>query len=761
MTFDEFVSKQRADLPELDAAMTELEIAYPTTKAYTEFLTTSNLNAFTFRHHRGVMVPAAAVAGEDIVTREDVATANLKLAPYGYTMSADLLQACFALTPARFHLFFDELFEMATKDARAIDFAKTVWPNYPHDVMQADLAVQYIANLFHYLSGGQWQPEFEIHVVNPALSQKDICALKQIPLCGKDGAVKLTIEMFTGQTPLSADDVEDLKFIMADQFFARSVANEMQNLLIPVKENLALYTAMVMTLLGNDIESQHCLSGYTTARDVLRLAAACSDGDISLATETHFKNFKRSERRFLLGLIEKTNNIAESMAQDGEVWKRLGERLHPGEYQNLYPETAKAFGLIRSGAYIETYNGKLEKLMKRPVNAEKLSEHLLQRPGLFARYLDFCLRNCKDDAERYRVAFRFTSVAQKVSPRVLLQVVNHFRNRNNTVQLAVGKRNGASAQSLTREIAPLDQAFCNNIADDIANEMWQLMRRDKTDTPSVYVDPDCHCEKLIFPDNVRQLISGSRVASCGSRFPLPDGDILRCFLYWKGDEISAFSGIDLDLSVAFMDADYSFSERNTISYYHPSIREIGGVHSGDRRCSGPNGSVEYVDFDLKAARRAGVRYVAMFVNSYSGIPFDQLESAFCGVMVRDGTGDTFEPSTVTNKYDLTAQSRDIVAVVLDLTRNEIVTVDRAVGTIARSNLSSSASSVSDVCRYAVELKSTALGRMLQYRFPSFAKEWEGADIIISDTPDKFIGKKDSARVISPFDTSGIVSLVFD
>lgn len=202
MTFDEFVSKQRADLPELDAAMTELEIAYPTTKAYTEFLTTSNLNAFTFRHHRGVMVPAAAVSGEDIVTREDVATANIKLAPYGYTMSAELLQACFTITPARFHLFFDELFEMATKDTRAIDSAKTVWPNYPHDVMHADLAVQYIANLFHYLSGGKWQPEFDIHVVEPELSQKDVYALKQIPLCSKDGARKLAIEMFTGQTPL-------------------------------------------------------------------------------------------------------------------------------------------------------------------------------------------------------------------------------------------------------------------------------------------------------------------------------------------------------------------------------------------------------------------------------------------------------------------------------------------------------------------------------------------------------------------------------
>ena len=63
MTFNEFVSKQRAESQELDDAMTELETAYPTDKAYTEFLTACNLNAFTFRHHRGVMVPAAAGYG--------------------------------------------------------------------------------------------------------------------------------------------------------------------------------------------------------------------------------------------------------------------------------------------------------------------------------------------------------------------------------------------------------------------------------------------------------------------------------------------------------------------------------------------------------------------------------------------------------------------------------------------------------------------------------------------------------------------------
>ncbi len=38
----------------------------------------------------------------------------------------------------------------------------------------------------------------------------------------------------------------------------------------------------------------------TTATDVLRLAAAMSDQDVSLRTDIKFKKFKRSERKLLL-----------------------------------------------------------------------------------------------------------------------------------------------------------------------------------------------------------------------------------------------------------------------------------------------------------------------------------------------------------------------------------------------------------------------------------------------------------------------------
>lgn len=761
MKFDDFVSKQRAESPELDKELGVLQSEFPNAKTYTEFLTQSNLNDFTFRHHRGVMAPPAALDKDTVVAEEMVATANLKLAPYGYTMAKDLLDACLKASRNRFNLFFDELFEFVTKDVRAIDSAKIVWPNYPDDVMKADEAVLYIANLFHYLSGGEWQPKYNIQTVAPALSMNDVKNLRQIPLCPKDGAINLVVEMLSGQMPLSAEDVAELRYIMSDTIFADTVAGKLEDSLIPVKENLALYVAMIMPVLGRDIEHQHCLAGFTTAQDVLRLAVACSEGDISLATKTLFRNFKRSERRFLLGLIEKTQNIPESMAKDAEVWKRLGEKLHPGEFQNMYPETAKAFGMIRSGSYIETYNGKLEQLMKQPVDAEKLSEHLLLRPGMFARYLDFCLRNCKDDSERNRVAFRFITVAQKVAPRVLLQVINHFRNRNNAVQLAVGKRSGAAAQTLERNVAPLDKAFCNNLADDIANELWQLLRHDKPNPVSVYIDPDSHCEKIIFPDNIRHLSSGTRSATCGSRFPMPEGNTLRCFLYWKAKEWNVWNGIDLDLSVAFMNGNFEYNDRQVINFQRPKLNTVNGIHSGDRRSSGPKGSVEYVDFDLDAARRAGFRYAALYVNVYSGVPFDQMDAAFCGVMVRDGTGDKFEPTTVTDKFYLTAQSRDLVAVVLDLAMNEIIVVDRASGSASGDTVNSSSRSISNICQYAAELKSTTLSKMLQYRFPSLTKDWENADVIISDVPDKFKGKKENARVISPFDAQGILNLIFD
>lgn len=477
-----------------------------------------------------------------------------------------------------------------------------------------------------------------------------------------------------------------------------------------------------------------------------------------------FRNFKRGERRQLLELLEHTDKN-EGFALHPEEFKRLGERLHPGDYSYIFKEDYEIFTKIRNGVKIETYNSKLQELMKKPVNAELLSAHLMMRPGMFARNLDFALRNCSNEQQMENVLFRFISVCKSIEPRVLVQLINHFRNRNNPVHLATGKANGAASKALERDIEPLSEDICKRVARDIFNQLWQVLRAEDTEPKSVYIDPDCHCNKLIFPDNPRQVTSAVRAAACGSRTNLPDGNVLRAFLYWKGnDGPDLWNGIDLDLSVVF----YGEEKAKFIYYANPKDGTLGAVHSGDRRCSGKNGAVEYVDFDIKKCFQNGFRYAALTVKSYSGEKFSEMENAFCGVMVRDGkTGEQFEPSTVKDRFALTTDSDQLVMVVIDLMTREVITVDKSVAQFRLScrNVVTDYAPTVAVCTYAMQLKSLSIKEMLGMRYAQFLKgdDWKHASVIVSDEPEKFKVTDKNApapRIVSPYDIPGIYDLIF-
>ena len=485
---------------------------------------------------------------------------------------------------------------------------------------------------------------------------------------------------------------------------------------------------------------------------------------MSLSKAPKFRNFKRGERRQLLELLEHTDKN-EGFALHPEEFKRLGERLHPGDYSYIFKEDYEIFTKIRNGVKIETYNSKLQELMKKPVNAELLSAHLMMRPGMFARNLDFALRNCSNEQQMENVLFRFISVCKSIEPRVLVQLINHFRNRNNPVHLATGKANGAASKALERDIEPLSENICKRVARDIFNQLWQVLRAEDTEPKSVYIDPDCHCNKLIFPDNPRQVTSAVRAAACGSRTNLPDGNVLRAFLYWKGnDGPDLWNGIDLDLSVVF----YGEEKAKFVYYANPKDETLGAIHSGDRRCSGKNGAVEYVDFDIKKCFQNGFRYAALTVKSYSGEKFSEMENAFCGVMVRDGkTGEQFEPATVKDRFALTTDSDQLVMVVIDLMTREVITVDKSVAQfrLACRNVVTDYAPTVAACTYAMQLKSLSIKEMLGMRYAQFLKsdDWKHASVIVSDEPEKFkVTDKDTPapRIVSPYDIPGIYDLIF-
>lgn len=728
-------------------------------------------NKVTFNAHRGVMPPVAAKEQEKAVEKRYVCSANMKLAQYGYTMSSDLFQECMKSTYENFMDFFNELFYIVSEDSRAISQTKPIWPNFPEDAMQADMVDLYIVNILHYLTAGEWSPEFDPHKVCEDLAlNENLPLMKQIPLCDSEEIYRYAIQCITGSTPLSKDTASVIfDTLMGDNDFTTELMAQMKDKEIKTKENLALYVAKIFD--RADYKDQMCMKNFRSSTDVLRLAAALSGQDVSLAKSPRFRSFTRRERRELLEILENVEKN-EGFALRPEQFKRLGEKLHPGEYAKAFPKDKDIFDKVRNGVAIETYNSKLQMLMKAPINIEKLSEHLMLRPGVFARYLDFALRECDSEAAMMNVLFDFTSVCRNVNPRVLVQLINHFRNRNNSVQLATGKGDGASSFSAERDVKEIPPEMCARVSRDVLNQLWQILRSKDSENLSVYIDPDCHCNKLIFPDNPRQVTSAMHATACGSRASIPAGNnVIRAFLYWKGKELSRYEGIDLDLSVLFWGnkANATPEGKDAISYYNPAIKSIDGIHSGDVRSSGNDGALEYVDFNIAKALKNGYRYAAILVNSYSGHPFAQMDAAFCGVMLRDGkTGKQFEPRTVENRYALTSNAQQMVSIVIDLRNREIITVDRTVHDPYShfGNAYRQGSEIVACTQYAIEIHSLSIKEMLGLRFATFLKDsdWKNANVIISDAPNKFVPENEEdvvPRIVSPYDIPALYSLILE
>lgn len=726
-------------------------------------LTVYDFNRVTFAHHRGIVPPMPAQEGKKAVEKRYVCSANMKLMEYGYIMARDLFDACCKAEYNDFLKTWSALYDCVTEDGKAISQISPIWPNFPDDAMKADLVDLYVVNFLNYLTCGEWQPDFDPTKFCPALDRSHLPAVKQIPACDEEEIYRYSVQSITGHSPLSPDEASCVfDTLMHDIDFTSELMDRMKPKHIPCKENLALYVSRIIS--RPEWREQACFRDFKSSTDVLRLAAAMSDQDVSLSKAPKFRNFKRGERRQLLELLEHTDKN-EGFALHPEEFKRLGERLHPGDYSYIFKEDYEIFTKIRNGVKIETYNSKLQELMKKPVNAELLSAHLMMRPGMFARNLDFALRNCSNEQQMENVLFRFISVCKSIEPRVLVQLINHFRNRNNPVHLASGKANGAASKALERDIEPLSEDICKRVARDIFNQLWQVLRAEDTEPKSVYIDPDCHCNKLIFPDNPRQVTSAVRAAACGSRTNLPDGNVLRAFLYWKGnDGPDLWNGIDLDLSVVF----YGEEKAKFVYYANPKDETLGAIHSGDRRCSGKNGAVEYVDFDIKKCFQNGFRYAALTVKSYSGEKFSEMENAFCGVMVRDGkTGEQFEPATVKDRFALTTDSDQLVMVVIDLMTREVITVDKSVAQfrLACRNVVTDYAPTVAACTYAMQLKSLSIKEMLGMRYAQFLKsdDWKHASVIVSDEPEKFkVTNKDTPapRIVSPYDIPGIYDLIF-
>jgi hypothetical protein len=594
----------------------------------------------------------------------EVASFDANLRKLGYAINAELAERLLHAPVSEIKRIHDAVISEA-KEIKGVRRYSPMYPNFPRQVMEASEAELYLNAIAHYFGtaiGVRIMPVYD-KLARVELDF-DESKFKIVGLGSFEDFDALMASLMISKSAFSETDKADLESLDSTRY-----GNALSRVSVFANRENKAWLANQSLVRGLNIAK----FTFDTATDVLRLAVAMSGGDVSLAEPTKFRSFKRPERRLLLNTLEAVNgDFTEDMLRHAAAWKRLGERLHPGEFKGLKRVNA-AFKVIRENGKVETFNSRVERLIAEndPLGASRV---LVKRPGEFARRLDKVLRTNATGVQE-TILRKFSNVAPDASPTVLLQARNAFLNRDNVAHRTFfPKGSVAKMQTIKDERSALSRATKAR-AVDIFDEALKKAFLDRPELGKVYVDPAL--KGVAVPFGLRNASKGN-VLGRGSRLPLADeSNIVRFFIWWKDSETSSKGWgygrhTDIDLSAACFDADFNY--HSAITYYN--LREQGAVHSGDIT-SAPNGASEFIDIDIETLRKNGVRYVAQTLHVYSGQTFDELPECFAGFMERQdlGSGEVYDPRTVTNKVDLTAKSRGATPFIFDLETREAVWVD--------------------------------------------------------------------------------------
>lgn len=658
--------------------------------------------------------------------KQIVATMNKNIEVFGYTMSEALFDKLVHMKAKSREVVYDILVNGLKEITGADKVYNPMYPNFPESVMKKDDFELYFNAIVHYWSFGTLLPYEEKEERAPLFNTAKVKVLEA-------GSFNDLNDIFNNlcasKTSLSKNDVDDMIFIL------NSVKVTLPDE-IPFKENAACVCRLLVDT-GVDTDGSLCKKYVKTATDILRLITAMSDGDVSLAENTKFRNLKRSERRIIMNLLAGCGNAAEDMNRYAGRWIRVGEKLHPGEFakNERYTKVVQAFGVIRNDGKIQSFAGKVDAAVASgDVNA--VVSLLKKRPGEFARRIDFLLRTFDKDADRKTVIMGFASVAKDVSSTVLLQVREHFINKlngNDDMRVFFPKGNLARSyyvknnktETVSEDAMKMVIAVCESALVNIYGNREFLGK--------VYIDEAL--KNYTVPFSLRSAGKTMTAVSRGSRIAIDDSaKIIRPFIWWTNTKDNI---IDVDLSIAVFADDWNCLEH--VSYSNLKSSRFGICHSGDITNGGPvdgEGVAEFIDLDIEKALSAGARYAVFNVYNFSNENFSKMEHAAFGFMTRNDMkiGEIFEPSTVKQRMDLASATTTCIPVIFDLKERVFVwcdmalTADHVRAGYGGINVESNLPSVVVTCKAIVDVKKPNL-----YDLFTFNATARG---VITDNPDE-------------------------
>lgn len=608
-----------------------------------------------------------------------------------------------------------------------------MYPNFPQQVIDASYCELFINAIVHYWTGGVWSPDY---TKLPREMKFEKVKFQEINFQDYSKFEAIGHRLWGMKDSMSTDDK------VAAVWFIENLGISVKE--IPYKEHLAIYATHKIAN-GGTLDS---LKLDTT--DILRIATAMSDGDVSLAGNTKFKSFPRPVRRQLTLALEKVIKDEDINRHRGK-WVKLFHSLHVGDYSKKVYNVAKRF---RNNEKIVTWNSKVEHAIKMtsitrdPKEIKELIELLSERPTEFARRLDKVLRICPTIPVQRFTAYQFIKVIDKVPSRVKVQLLGHFRSRMEDTKTKTFFPKGTAQRVLIKKNANIEALHAQEVAGVIIGGLESSLMRDfETLEPMGKVYIDSVLKRCPMPTQMRSASEGLKQVARGTRMPVADDkSTIRMFIHWIGQ--------DIDLSATFHDE--SFKQISQVSYTRLKSGKFQTYHSGDiTYAPAPDGACEFIDVNMTDAYHAGARYVAMNVLVYSGPTFEQHRQCYAGWMTRTHpeSNEIFDPKTVEAKVDVRSKSKNIIPVIFDLKTREAIWVDVSINSSSRShsNVHTLQGSIEDTVMAIIESKNkTSLYELFELHAAA-----RGADIVESaeEADVKFAINGD----VSPYDATIINS----
>ncbi|WP_086823728.1 TerD family protein [Allokutzneria sp. NRRL B-24872] len=439
----------------------------------------------------------------------------------------------------------------------------------------------------------------------------------------------LFTELASSVTPLGEADLDLFATLAAD--CAGGVLPEN----IPVRENRAVVNAVRLA-------ARLPLVAVDTVVDVLRVACQASGGDPTLVEPTRFRSFTRAERRSLLAAMERV--VADNwgklsdVAHYAERFKRLGERLHPGEHQQ-FPHAQDVFAVARGERRVRSLAGRAEAAFAEG-DVLGAATVLATAPGHLMRSLDRLLRCANEPGDLDRVFEVVAGALGAVSGRVLCSVREHLGNRTAPETARVFITRSRRAWTTPDRRAPLPDGVIERACAMIDAELASRL----PEYEHLVVDPAVL--DVALPLSGKASEDGFAVMPRGSRTRV-DGQVLRFFTYWRQNG----QATDFDLSALLLDEEFRYVGH--VSWTR--LRSNGAVYSGDIT-SAPGGATEFIDIPLDTVDAA---YVVPQVDIYSGEGFDEVAESMFGWMTRDRSqkGAPFDARTVRTRSEMRGTGR--------------------------------------------------------------------------------------------------------